>query len=181
MVATRESWYTSCMTLQDEATQAAIAAATAKILAEQNTSTSAFTPPVIINGNGPDGIRRFTSRRKNVQFMIDEDLFEAVGAAPADFMEDLGDKLQMLVHAGGMKQYEAVKDAISVLLLPSSRELFERRRGDFQNPITLEVVSEVGSLLLSEVSGRPTSPPPSSAPSLGETGTTSTVGPAVSG
>lgn len=157
------------MTTSDHSYQSALEAAAAQILAQNGTSTPT---PVVPD----DGIRRFTSRRKNVQFYIDEDIFEAVGAAPADFMEALGQKLEDLSNAGGMKQYEEVKNAISALLVPASRELFESRRSDFMNPITLNVVSEVGALLLSEVSGRPTSPPPPSAPAPGETGSTLTGG-----
>lgn len=123
-----------------------------------------------------NGVKHFSSRRQNVHFYIDDEMFEAFGAAPADFMENLANSIEGSKGSTGMEAYNQLKEAIGYLLVPESATRLAERRASFANPVTLGCMTEVATFLMTELSGNPTQPPSPSATSPEVAGETSTDG-----
>lgn len=122
--------------------------------------------------------RRFTTKAP-VPFTIDDEEFHVLGSVPAEEVATLLDMQSGLSGEGvGIAdQLGVIKRLFEFTMLPESWERFAARLGDRSRPIDFNLLVEITNWLSGEVwAARPTSPPPSSTESPGDTGSTSTDG-----
>lgn len=119
-------------------------------------------------------IKDFTrqDKRENVLFNIDGDVFEAVGAAPAMAVLDIG----AVGAAEGLEKLKIVFAFLDQVLLPASAERFSERLSSAAEPITVDQAASIAVWLMEEVYApeRPTeaqSPSPSGSESTGQSST----------
>lgn len=123
-------------------------------------------------------IKDFSKARKRIQFRVDDDLFEASPAVPAEVLMDFAmqftgmDPEKLSVE----KQLVIFTSVLDLVLLPESLTLFKARMRDRKQPIEIDQVEQILTWLLEEYGLRPTPlPSDSSAGQPGpESGTSST-------
>jgi hypothetical protein len=122
-----------------------------------------------------------------LKFRIDDDIFEAFAAVGGGLLLDVSGNAPNLEIPDGATAEQMAEVAerarvyhqscfkfVQDALLPSSRERFAERLRSGENPITFRQVSAVYRWLIEQYSVRPTTPPSSSSPGPGGTGTSST-------
>lgn len=128
--------------------------------------------------------RDFSEARTRVQFRIDGDTFEAFPSVPVDAMQDLttlGGRFSGIDPtdpAAVTEALTAIKEAVDILLLPDSAEVFKKRMSKgAPEPITLPQFMQVFQWLSEVYAGRPTqsSGTSSSSSRRGKSGTGSTA------
>jgi hypothetical protein len=125
-----------------------------------------------------DGIKDFTKKRKKLRFKIDNDIFEAAPAVPADTLITFSkrfagsDPEKMTVE----QQLSLFEEMLSVTLLPESLPRFKDRMADPANPVDIDQVGEVVDWLFESYGMVPTKQPTESSDGLPsqESGTTLT-------
>lgn len=103
-------------------------------------------------------IKDFSKSRKRLQFRIDNDVFEAVAAIPAQVMIDFA---KTITEADPSKmspadQVGALSSMLKTVLLPTSLKRFRARMSDVENPIEMDQISDVVTWLFEEYGLRPT-------------------------
>jgi len=123
-------------------------------------------------------VKRFTTRRKPVEFYVDDDLFRGVPALPAMHALELTRMHSELQAAEGKGKLDILMGVFSSFLEDASYERFAQRLQDKSNPIDLGTLMDVIQWILGEGYGlRPTQKPSPSEPgSAASTGHTSTDG-----
>lgn len=127
-------------------------------------------------------MRDFSKARKDISFRVDDDVFHAAKAIPADILMDFASEFSgMSEQATVDQQLKAFRTMLEVVLLPESLERFNARLRDPQNPIEMDQVDDIITYLMEEYGLRPTGPSSSSAdglqlPASGTTSTGSTPG-----
>lgn len=125
-----------------------------------------------------DGLRDFSRSRQRNLFQIDDDVFEAAPALPAQALVDIAARFEDF-HADAATvpdKVRAIQDLLGLMLLPEAMALFTKRMASPDAPIELDQAAEVAVWLLEVYGLRPTMPSSSSAtgsPSP-DTGTRST-------
>lgn len=123
-------------------------------------------------------IKDFSKKRKDISFRIDDDVFHAARAIPAEILMDFaGEFAELNASATVEKQLSAFRSMFEMVLQPESLKLFTERLRDRDNPIEIDQVEDIVTWLLEEYGLRPTEVSSSSAdgPALPGSGTTSTV------
>lgn len=124
-------------------------------------------------------IKDFTKARKRLQFKIDDDVFEASPAVPAEVLMDFATQFVGTdpENASVDKQLEAFRSVLGLVLLEESLARFNARLRDRARPIDISQVEDVITWLFEEYGLRPTElPSPSSTgPSGPVSGMVSTV------
>jgi hypothetical protein len=126
-------------------------------------------------------VKDFTRVRRPVRFKIDDDVFDAAPAMPAqtafEFLAAVQDISKVEGTAAGGK-VRLIVDTFKKILKPASAERFEQRMGDVDQPIEIPQVVEIMLWLLGEYGLRPTRPSSESSGDSGDpgSGTTSTDG-----
>lgn len=106
-------------------------------------------------------IKDFTKKRKQIQFRVDDDVFEAAAAVPAEVMISFAEGFSSM-NPENMNPAEvvgALRKVIEVVLAPSSLERFQERMRDTANPIDMEQLDEIVQWLFEEYGLRPTIEP----------------------
>lgn len=136
------------------------------------------TMPSIMATSAPPAARDFSRKRKRLNFTIDDEEFEAAPALPGDIYAEF---VTIYSSTGETETYQeqhnALKQALSLVLLDESYERFQARLRDKTNPIEDSQMSDVILWLLEEYAGRPTQPSPDSSdgPASPASGTPSTA------
>ncbi len=120
--------------------------------------------------------RDFTRPRTHLTFTIDDDVFEAASVLPGDVYAEFVMNSIGTDNATYQQQYDRMKEALRLALLPASFERFTERLRDKTNPIDETQLSEVLLWLMEAYGMRPTEPsqPSSDGPSSPESGMSST-------
>lgn len=122
-------------------------------------------------------MKTFTTKRRNVEFQIDDDVFYGIPSLPAMVALELTGVSKQLSGVEGVEKVHLIVDLFGQFLADDSFKLFESRLSDKANPIDLEVLTDVIGWVLGEGYGlRPTVPPSSSGPGRDGGGTNSTDG-----
>lgn len=124
-------------------------------------------------------IKDFSKQRKRLQFRIDDDLFEAVPAIPAQVMIDFTKTITSTdpTQLTPEQQVNVLTDMLEIVLVPESLKRFQARMADVNSPIEMDQINDVVTWLFEEYGMRPTiePSPSSSGGSLPASGTTSTA------
>lgn len=106
-------------------------------------------------------IKDFSKKRKQLQFRIDDDVFEAAPAVPADILIDYTQEFAGLdpEKIPVDQQLKVFRSVLELTLLPESLEVFTRRMRDRTNPIEIDQISDVITWLFEEYGLRPTELP----------------------
>lgn len=121
-------------------------------------------------------IRDF-SRRIDVRFRVDEDVFVGVAGIPALDLLEFGALYDGLSETDIMKKPEAFTKMINLVLQDESAQRFNARMSDRSNPISMVQVMEILPWIMERYGMRPTEPSfgsSSGSPSPGD-GTRSTA------
>lgn len=123
-------------------------------------------------------MKDFTRARERIEFAIDGDLFEAAPALPGKTLTEFAKRFADISTTDLSDRLDVFADALSMVLLPDSNAMFQKRFEDLANPIELDQASEVIMWLLEQYGLRPTQPssPSSSGPPSPASGTKSTDG-----
>lgn len=103
-------------------------------------------------------MKDFTEERQRLQFTIDDDVFEAASGLPGKVLAVFVSRYTTATEGDVLGEYNAIIGALSLVLLPASRDLFQERLGSLEKPITLEQASDVIMWLLEHYGARPTQP-----------------------
>ena len=124
----------------------------------------------------PPPVKDFSRPHRQLQFRIDDDLFEAARALPGKTLARFAARFADVDKAPVDKQLDVFTEALGMVLLPESNTRFQKRLDDLEQPIELEQASDVITWLLEEYGLRPTEPSSesSSGPSSPASGTNST-------
>lgn len=133
--------------------------------------------PFAVAAAAPPAARDFSRKRKRLNFTVDGDTFEAAAGLPGDIYAEFVTIYSSTSEAATyQEQHNALKRALSLVLLDESWERFDARLRDKTRPIDDDQMSDVVIWLLEEYSNRPTQPsqPSSDGPASPESGTSST-------
>ena len=121
-------------------------------------------------------VKDFSRPHRQLQFRIDDDLFEAARALPGNTLARFAGRFADIEKTSVDKQLEIFAEVLGMVLLPESNARFQKRLDDLEQPIELEQASDVITWLLEEYGLRPTEPSSesSSGPSSPASGTNST-------
>lgn len=125
----------------------------------------------------PPAARDFSRKRKRLNFTVDGEEFEAAPGLPGDIYAEFVTTYSSTSEGKTyQEQHDALKQALSLVLLDDSWARFEKRLRDKTNPIDDDQMSDVVIWLLEEYANRPTQPsqPSSDGPASPESGTSST-------
>jgi hypothetical protein len=111
-------------------------------------------------------MKDFTKKREDVRFQVDEDVFEAAPAIPAEVLTDFAVKFADVNSLPATKRVEALTDVLEMVLKPASFELIKSRMRDKEAPIDIDQLNDIIVWLLEQYGQRPTQP--SSASSTGQ-------------
>lgn len=121
-----------------------------------------------------DEIKNFTKidRRDNVKFQIDDDVFEAVGTAPAMAILDVS----AVNQADGLDKIKIIFTFLDQVLLPDSAQRFADRLKSSEHPIDIDQAASIAVWLMEGVyaTERPTpaqSPSDNGSESTGQSST----------
>lgn len=124
----------------------------------------------------PPPVKDFSRPHRQLQFRIDDDLFEAARALPGKTLARFAARFADIEKTPLTQQLDVFAEALGMVLLPESNARFQKRLDDLEQPIELEQASDVITWLLEEYGLRPTEPSSesSSGPSSPASGTNST-------
>ena len=124
----------------------------------------------------PPPVKDFSRPHRQLQFRIDDDLFEAARALPGKTLARFAARFSDIEKTPLAQQLDIFAEALGMVLLPESNARFQKRLDDLEQPIELEQASDVITWLLEEYGLRPTEPSSesSSGPSSPASGTNST-------
>ncbi len=103
-------------------------------------------------------MKDFTRKRSKIEFQIDDDVFEASPAIPADILTDFVVQFAGVENLPALKRVEALTEVLSMVLKPESFERFAARKKDRDNPIDLEQINDIIVWLMEQYGQRPTRP-----------------------
>lgn len=98
------------------------------------------------------------SNRADVQFRIDDDLFQGVPNIAALQLLEFANLSDQLTDASMADQPKIFKALVDLLLTPDSALRFSERMGDRENPISIIQVQQVIEWLMERYGMRPTQP-----------------------
>lgn len=110
-------------------------------------------------------IKSFTKVRKPIQFEIDNDVFDASPAVPAQVMLDFMGQITSAdpTSMSPQQQINLLMGVLEIVLLPQSLARFKARMSSVQEPIEMDQVNDVVMWLFEEYGLRPTTESVSSA------------------
>ncbi|MEV4227242.1 hypothetical protein AB0J81_09060 [Streptomyces bobili] len=107
----------------------------------------------------PPPVKDFSRPHRQLQFRIDDDLFEAARALPGKTLARFAARFSDIDEKTPVdKQLDVFTEALGMVLLPESNACFQKRLDDLEKPIELEQASDVITWLLEEYGLRPTEP-----------------------
>lgn len=124
-------------------------------------------------------IRDFSKQRKRLIFRVDDDVFEATPAIPAEVMIQFAERITTAdpTRMTPKEQVSIFRDMLEMVLLPESMSVMRKRMADTRSPVDMSQLDEIIQWLFEEYGMRPTQDPSSSSSgdSLLGSGTTSTA------
>lgn len=128
--------------------------------------------------SGMTEIKDFSKARKRLRFRVDDDVFEATPAIPAEVMIQFAEKFSSADPSkmSVADQLLIFREMLETVVLPGSMTRLRERMSDSANPVDMDQLDAIVSWLFEEYGMRPTeaSSASSSGDALPETGTTST-------
>lgn len=128
-------------------------------------------------------IKDFSKARKRLVFRIDEDVFEAAAAIPAEVMIQFAERFTSAdpTSMSPKEQVGIFREMLEIVLLPESMAVMRKRMADPRNPVDMGQLDEIITWLFEEYGLRPTQESSSSSggvspPGPGTTLTGSTPG-----
>lgn len=134
----------------------------------------AMPAPPASQGAGP---RDFSRKRKLIHFTVDDDVFEAAPAIPADLLVEFAVRYEQATGVDSLQETaDMLTGVLELVLLPDSYTLLRARLKDRARPVELDQLDEIIQYLMGEYGLRPTQVSPSSSdgPPTPESGTSST-------
>lgn len=121
-------------------------------------------------------VKDFTRKRERALFRIDDDVFEAAPALPAETLIEFSGRFSDLEQS---LSPETLHEVLSLVLLPESFERLSSRLRDKKNPVDIDQFSDIVVWLLERYGKRPTRPASNSpaGPPVPEPGTNLTGDP----
>jgi hypothetical protein len=104
------------------------------------------------------GVRDFSAPRRNVSFKIDDDTFQGVNDLPAMALIEFAGMVDQLNELEVAQQPQIFTQLFQMVLEPTSSELFLRRMGDREKPISLGQLMEIMPWIMEQYGLRPTTP-----------------------
>lgn len=103
-------------------------------------------------------IRDFSKPRKTLQFRIDDDVFQAAPAIPAEVLIQFAEQFSTAdpTKMAIAEQVRIFRDMLDIVLLPESMAIMRKRMSDAQNPVDIEQLNDVVTWLFEEYGMRPT-------------------------
>lgn len=103
-------------------------------------------------------IKDFSKARKKLQFRIDDDVFEASSAIPAEVMISFAERFTSADPSKltVKEQVGIFRDVLGMVLLPESMTQMRKRMADTENPVDIEQLDQVIQWLFEEYGMRPT-------------------------
>lgn len=117
-----------------------------------------------VSSSSPD-IMDFTVHL-DIRFKIDNDIFVGRPNISADRLITFAGLMDDMADAPMPDQRDLIRAAFEMLLEPASAEVFKRRIGDDDNPISMDQVNRVQVWLMEQYGMRPTTPAESSSVGL---------------
>jgi hypothetical protein len=126
-------------------------------------------------------MKDFSKVRKPLQFRIDDDVFDASPAIPAQVLIDFTEQITDAdpTKMSPKQQVSLLAGMLEIVLMPKSLRRFKERMADIENPVELSQINDVVEWLFEEYGLRPTTESSSSSnggspPGTGTTSTDST-------
>lgn len=103
-------------------------------------------------------IKNFSKARKRLQFQIDDDVFEASPAVPAEVMIGFAEQFTTAdpTKMSIREQIGIFRDMLEIVLLPESMAVMRKRMSDQKNPVDMGQLDEIITWLFEEYGMRPT-------------------------
>lgn len=103
-------------------------------------------------------IKDFSKARKTLQFRIDDDVFEASPAIPAEVMIQFAERFTTAdpTKMTIAEQIRIFRDLLEIVLLPESMKIMARRMADPANPVDMDQLDQIITWLMEEYGMRPT-------------------------
>lgn len=126
-------------------------------------------------------IKDFSKVRKAIQFRVDEDVFHAASAIPAEVLIQFTEAITTSdpTKMSPKEQVGILRGMLEVVLVPESLTRFRERMADVHNPIELDQINDIVTWLFEEYGMRPTvesvSSPNGASPPEPGTGSTATM------
>lgn len=134
-------------------------------------AAQAATQPVIPTVQAAGRKQFVTTRRPDIEFEVDGEVFVATGTAPADVLMGLRE----ISKGEGSASLDVIHRFFGMVFDEDNLTRFMGRMRDRTRPITFQTAMEVFGWLVSEYSGRPTELSSGSPAGQPATGTTSTA------
>ena len=104
-------------------------------------------------------IKDFTRKRDRVLFRIDDDVFEAAPALPAETLSEFAAQFGTVGESeSAHERFQVMTSALELVLLPDSYTRFRERLRDRAQPIEIDQLSDCLVWLLEQYGLRPTQP-----------------------
>lgn len=108
-------------------------------------------------------VKDFSRKRPRVVFRIDDDVFEAAPALPAESLSEFAGRFSDVAEIDDAhERFLIMARALELVLLPDSYTRFRARLSDRQQPIEIDQLSDCLIWLLEQYGLRPTQPSSSS-------------------
>lgn len=101
-------------------------------------------------------MKDFSKPRRQIQFKIDDDIFEAAPAIPAETLMEFATRFSDLESADQAKRVSILAEVLDLVLLPEAFSRMRARMSDRKNPVELDQLNEIIMWLLGEYGLRPT-------------------------
>lgn len=103
-------------------------------------------------------IKDFSKARKRLQFRIDDDVFEASPAIPAEVMISFAERFTSADPSKltVKEQVGIFRDVLEIVLLPESMAQMRKRMADAAAPVDMEQLDQIIQWLFEEYGMRPT-------------------------
>lgn len=102
-------------------------------------------------------IKDFSRARKAIRFQIDDDVFEATPAIPAEIMLEFAARYEGAAAIKGVdKQHDALSGVLELVLAEPSYALMRKRMRDRSNPVDLQQLNDIVVWLMEQYGMRPT-------------------------
>lgn len=103
-------------------------------------------------------MKDFSRKRKSIRFQVDDDVFEATPAIPAEVLTSFAVKFSDVDNLPAVERVSVLTEVLEMVLKTESFKLFRVRMNDRDNPIELDQINEVIMWLMEQYGQRPTQP-----------------------
>lgn len=108
--------------------------------------------------NSESSVKDFSRKRKQIRFRVDDDVFEAAPAIPAEVLTQFVVKFSDVDNLPVLQRVEALAEVLKMILKPESFSRFRERMSDPESPIDIDQLNDVIEWLMEQYGQRPTQP-----------------------